>query len=282
MSARRRTAWWMLAGLIPGVMALIAESIPAHVPVAGILRPAAELQFEQYGVSYPLVRPFPVVEAPFVFQNRSPADVTIEAVEPSCGCLKWHFAEQKNTFAPGETGTLLVRMNTANERPGPHFYTLNVKTRGLRTHTEQLTFRVTLPDRKVSIEPAEVYFYNLNGRADSRTVYVTDYRQDAAAPLEVTGVESLSQHITAEVRPAEYDDQGRRRIPIVLSVPGDLPAARTSTFVRLVTSDPEFSHLVFPVLMQGVYGPPVDPDALVDIFEWVAPRMADNAEGTAH
>jgi hypothetical protein len=277
MPDKRRTAWWTLAGLIPCVMATIAETIPARSQVAFAPRPTAELQFDQYGVSYPQVQPYPVIEAHFDFQNRSPGAVTIEDVEPSCGCLRWHLAGTKKTYAPGESGSLVVRMHTANEKPGPHFYTLDVKTRGLRPHTEQLTFRVTLPERKVSIEPSEVYFYQLNGQADSRTIHVSDFRGDAVAPLEVLRVESMSRNVTAEVQPAETDEQGRRRIPIVLSVPGNVQNARETTFVRIVTSDPEFAQMAFPVLIEGrrvVYGPAIDEGSVVDIFLLIQEQLA--------
>jgi hypothetical protein len=270
MQDSRRSACWSLVGLIPCVMATIAESIPAHAPIAGAVRPASELQFDQYGVSYPLVAPTPVIEAHFDFHNRSPAAVTIEGVEPSCGCLRWHLAGARKTFAPGETGSLVVRMHTANERPGPHFYTLDVQIRGMRTHTEQLTFRVTLPERKVSIEPSEVYFYQLNGGADSRTIYVTDHRGGDGPPLEVLRVDSPSEHVAAVAGAPELDPHGRRRIPIVLTVPARLPPGRETTFVRIVTSDADFSQLAFPVLLQGpqeVYGPPIDELALIDVFE---------------
>ncbi len=280
MARRPRTAWWSLAGLIPCAMAVIAESIPAHSPVIQAVRPGNELRFDQYGVSYPQVAPYPVIEAHFDFQNCSPAAVTVEDVEPSCGCLRWHLAGAKKTFAPGETGSLVVRMQTANEKPGPHFYTLDVKTRGHSRETQQLTFRVTLPERKVSIEPSEVYFYQLNGQPDSRTIYITDYRTDGSPPLEVVRVESLSRQVTAEVQPAETDDQGRRRIPIVLSVPGAVPTGRETSLVRIVTSDPEFTQMGFPVLIEGpreVYGPPVDLATQVDVFQLLESRRTGEA-----
>jgi hypothetical protein len=162
-------------------------------------------------------------------------------------------------------------MHTANERPGPHFYTLTVNTRGLQVRSEQLIFRVTLPARKVSIEPAEVYFYQLNGQPDERTVYVTDEREQEGR-LRITGVESLSPLVSAQVLPEEPDDRGRTRIPIRLAVPGNVPPGRETTLVRMTTSDPEFPQLAFPVLIEGrrqVYGPPMAEGA-IDIFEVIA------------
>lgn len=277
MGDRRTTIWLTLAGLIPCAFAWIAAAIPTRASTS--VRPDAlpPLAFEQYGVSYPEVRPYPVVEAHFDFQNRGNSAITIEEVEPSCGCLRWHLQGAKETYLPGETGSLVVRLFTANEKPGPHFYTLNVTSRGRDTQQEQLSFRVVLPERKVSIEPAEVYFYQLNGEPDSRTVFLTDYRSDRQAPLQVTGVESLSPQITTEVLPAETDDQGRRRIPVLLTVPGVVSSGRETTFVRLATNDPEFSHIAFPVLIEGprnVYGPPVDEAAVVDIFEIIQSRYS--------
>ena len=251
-------------------MAVVAEAIPsAPVEPAPPSRTLPELAFSQYGVSYRDVQLRPVLDAHFDFENRSDAAITIERIEPSCGCLRCYPAREKKMYQPGERGTLMVRMFTANEQPGEHFYTIDVTVRGRERRTEQLTFRANLPERKISLEPSEVYFYQLSGEPDSRTVYLTDYRVSQASPLEVIQVAALSAQVTAEVHPAETDDSGHRRIPITLRVPGDVPPGRETTFVRIETNDAEFSQITFPVLIEGpreIYGPPMADTSATDVF----------------
>ncbi|MCA9053167.1 MAG: DUF1573 domain-containing protein [Planctomycetaceae bacterium] len=269
MAERRKTLWLTLAGLLPCLMAVVAEAIPARPAITTAAQALPELSFAQYGVSYPEGPPRPVIDAHFDFENRSDVPVTIDNIEPSCGCLRCYPARERKTYQPGETGTLVVRMFTANEKPGPHFYTVAVTVRGRETRTEQLTFRASLPERKISLEPSEVYFYQLTGEPDSRTIFLTDYRTEQSSPLEVVDVESLSPRITAKVHPIEEDPAGHRRVPITLTVPGDVPPGRETTFVRISTNDPEFSQLAFPVLIEGrreIYGPPIAETSGVDVF----------------
>lgn len=287
MAERRRSLALTLAALVPCLIAVVAEAIPARPVAVPEATPLPALAFSQYGVSYPHVEPMPVISAPFEFTNRGSVPLTIEKLEPSCGCLRVHMARGQKTFAPGESGALLVQMHTANEQPGMHFYTIDVTARGAEEQREQLTFRVVLPERKITIEPAEVFFYQLSGEPDSRTVYVTDHRETTSAALEVTEVQTValdadvSASLTAVALPAEVDERGHRRIPIVIHAPADVPLGRHTELVRIATNDPEFSQLTFPALVQGrteVYGPPVDVDGLVDVFEIMQSRQA-TAEG---
>lgn len=283
MAERRTSLTLLLIALAPCLVAVVAEAIPARPIDVPQSTPLPALAFSQYGVSYPHVEPMPVIAAPFEFTNRGSVPLTIEKLEPSCGCLRVHLARGQKTFAPGESGALLVQMHTANEQPGMHFYTIDVTARGAEEQREQLTFRVVLPERKITIEPAEVFFYQLSGEADSRTVYVTDHREATLTPLEVTTVQTVAlgtdvpASLTAVALPPELDEQGHRRIPIVIEAPGNVPPGRHTEIVRIATNDPEFSQLTFPALVQGrteVYGPPVDVDRLVDVFEIMQSRQA--------
>jgi hypothetical protein len=277
MDERRRNTCLVLLGLVPGVMALVAEAIPARMVSRSEAAVNPSLSFRQFGVSYPEVPAIPVIGAQFDFVNRGRVPLTIEKLEPSCGCLRVQTAKKVRTYAPGETGSILVHLNTANERPGPHHYSIDVVAVGEQTQREQLTFRLVLPERKVSIEPSEVYFYQLTGQSETRTVYLVDHRENPPAPLDVTAVTPVSSTLSATVLPAEQDAQGRRRIPIELSVPAEVAPGAEETFVRIETSDTEFSQLKFPVLIQGppeVYGPPIDFHALGDVFAVLDSRQA--------
>jgi hypothetical protein len=115
-------------------------------------------------------------------------------------------------------------------------------------HEQLVTFRLALPEQKVSVEPAEVYFYQLTGEPDERTIYVTDYR---GGRLEVTGAACTSELVSLEVLPPETDERGNHRTPIRVSVPGDVPPGREEARITIATSDPEFARVYAAVLIQG-------------------------------
>jgi hypothetical protein len=258
MRAAIHTLGLPLLGLLPCVSALaIASVTPRTAPGVSAARERAPLAFSQYGVSYGEIRPYPLVEAYYTFENLGNEPVSIDDVTPSCGCLRWELHGDQRTFAPGERGRLTVRLFTANEQPGEHSYAIDVRSRDQRTHAEQLMFRVTLPDRKVSVEPREVYFYQLHGQADERLVYVTDYREDATGPIEVTSASSTSDQVTVTVLPAEVDDAGRPRVPLRLSVPAEVAPGREIGHIVIETTDPLFRKITLPVLVQGRKSPEI-------------------------
>lgn len=264
MPRKLRRCWLILLGLLPCLGALAAGRLPPP-PLSLPARSLPPLSFDQYGVSYGQIGPQPVVEAHFTFRNVGDRPVTIERVVPSCGCLRWHLPGDQRTYRPGEPGCLTVRLATANERPGPHHYTLEVTTAGATPQTERLSFRVILPELKVTIDPAEVFFYQLSGRPDSRTVYVTDHRPGRTAPLQIVSAECSSPHIQVELGSPERDGDTGTRIPIHLTAAGKVPPGREITALRLTTNDAEFPRLLVPLLIEGPpssmpwpleYGPP--------------------------
>ena len=79
-------------------------------------------------------------------------------------------------------------------------------------------------------------------------MYVTDYRGNDIA---VTDVQSSSEFVTAEVRATEVDEYGNNRVPVVLHVPGVVPAGRAISSLTIHTNDPEFSVIRIPILVDG-------------------------------
>ncbi|MEZ6067944.1 MAG: DUF1573 domain-containing protein [Planctomycetaceae bacterium] len=251
MPSSSRNVWLLAVGLLPALVTLFAGmASPRPAPIAA-RAPNPPLAFTQYGVSYPEVRPFPQIEAYFTFENRGDQTVTIDKIEPSCGCVRWELAGEKQVFQPGERGRITLMLHTANEQAGEHDYSIAVTSHDSQPHREELTFRLTLPERKVTVEPREVYFYQLHGQPDERFVYIIDYRDDPVTPLEVTSVHSRSSQVAAEVMEAERDEVGHRRVPIRVSVPAEVKPGREITHVTVTTNDPLFPRISLPVLVQG-------------------------------
>ena len=244
--AGRRIAWVLL--LSPVLGALYAKSRPAE-PAAGITsRPPHNLAFDQYLVNLRDAPLRPVLSADYRFSNIGEQPVTITELAPSCGCLTPQLAKEKRTYEPGERGAFRVQIATANESPGPQEYTVDVKY--LDPDPQQVTvrFKVRLPERKISVEPAELAFFQYNGQPSERVIHVTDYRGPG---LEVLDASSTSDLLSCSVQPADVDEAGRHRVPVRLSVPGEVPPGRQLVTVTIRTSDPEFSHIRVPVLIDG-------------------------------
>jgi len=266
--ARPRRSWLALLGLVPCLASAGVALLPRAEPLPVPARSLPPLAFDQFGVSYGEIGPYPVVEGQFTFRNLGLKPVTIEKVEPSCGCLRWRLQGNQRTYRPGEPGCLTVQLHTANERPGPHHYEIDVVAVGDATQRERLSFRVTLPRRKITVDPPEVYFYRFNGEPDERLVQLYDSRADQEQPLAILAAESTSPLVTVETLPAERSPEGWR-LPMRLTSAGEVPTRRTTALVKIRTDDPELPLIAVPVLIEGltvqpvahqVYGPP-PPDA---------------------
>jgi hypothetical protein len=250
MTDRIRTLLLTAAALAPCVAAFGVAACPATTASSPVREMQPPLAFNQYGVSLGEIGPQPAVEAHFAFRNRGERPVTIDDVGLSCGCVRWALHGNQKTYQPGEYGRLILTLQTANEDPGPHHYTVEVASNDGQTRRDSLSFRVTLPDRKVAVEPHEVFFYQLHGQADERIIHVADDR-DGAAPLDVISASCTSQQVAVEVLPATKDERGRRRVPVRLKVPANVRAGREIAHVIIATSDPDYSRLAVPVLIQG-------------------------------
>lgn len=235
----------------PFAAALVAAAMPARPCEIGPAPARPALAFDQYAVDFREVPPRPVIQAHFDFTNQSDRPVEIAQIEPSCGCLDPKLYGNQTHYEPGERGRFYVTLHTANESPGPHGYTITVRYHDGELREETLAFRLALPERKVNVEPPEVYFYQLSGEPAEQVIYVTDYRD---AQLEVVSARCTSELVGVDVLPPEIDAEGHRRTPIRLRVPGDVPPGRQTGLVTIATTDPEFRQLFAAVLVHGAEG----------------------------
>jgi Protein of unknown function (DUF1573) len=246
-----------LLGLLPFLIALVCAAAatrpcPLSAPPARL-----PLVFRQYAVNLREVPARPIIEAYFDFANRGDQPVRITELKASCGCLAPRLLDRRlsafrrddqETFLPGERGRFSVSVRTANEEPGPHAYTVNVKYEDSVPHEQLVGFRVTLPERKLSVEPSELYFYPAPGQSESQTTWVTDYR---GGDIDVLDATCQIDFVKLEVLPRETDDLGNPRVPVRVTVPGDFPPGRHTGILTLHTSDPEFERIFAAVLVHG-------------------------------
>ncbi|MEX0726001.1 MAG: DUF1573 domain-containing protein [Planctomycetaceae bacterium] len=236
---------WVLL-FLPVVWALVSYvQGAAPNPVAPApARPA--LVFNQYLVDLGPVPPQRFVHALFQFTNRGTSDVDVTELLPSCGCLKPKL-EQRH-YAPGESGEFFLKIETAQENPGPHEYFVDINYTDPQPRSARVTFKVTLPYRQVLVEPPGLVFYQLSPVESSREVVITNFRP---RPMTVTGIRSNSEYVDAEVVSSDRDDDGFQRIKVNVTVPGDVPPGRQVAMVVVSTDDPEFPEIGVHVLIQG-------------------------------
>lgn len=252
--------------MVPAVVSLF-HSVAASrtlAAVSGTDRPA--LAFDQYMVNFGEAQPRPIHEAQFYFRNRSSHPVKITAVNPSCGCLTPRIVgfnaqrrhEERTEFAPGEYGVLAMGIRPAKEQPGDKAYNVVVDYDDGQKRSETLEFRITLPKKKLTVEPNELYFYQTTGEPDSRVIMVRDFRDK---PAEVVSVEVLTagrkgqgeafSGVNATLGQATAGADGERTIPIEVSVAPDQPTGRRNGWIVITTNDPDSPKVKIPLLVIG-------------------------------
>lgn len=245
MDGRKVLCALLLLPVAGAALAQMRPTLPAE-PAAG--EPIASLAFDQYLVNLRETPLRPTLSGDFRFTNLGETPLTITKLEPSCGCLTPQLAGDKRTYQPGERGLFRVDVATANEEPGPHEYTVKVHYADPQPQQVLVRFKLKLPERKVSVTPPELAFFQYNGQPSSRDIHITDYR---GSSLQVLEASSSSDVVSVSVQPAEVDEQGHHRVPVRLSVPGIVAPGRQMTTVTIRTSDPEFSVIRIPVLVDG-------------------------------
>ena len=238
----------VLAGLLPAVAAIfLTQPQPAGAVISG-RPPQKKFVFSQYAVNLGEVRPTGMIPAHFDFFNLGETPVEITSFEPSCGCLAPKLYDGKMVYAPQEQGRFYVSVNTATETPGPKEYTVAIKFNDGQPKQEIVTFRLTIPERKVSVVPSEVYFYQLHGKADFREIIVEDHRGKNLNVLDVECSTELADITLGQ----QVSVDGVTRTPIRIDVPADPPSGRHTGLIQIYTDDPDFPMIPVPVL---IYGP---------------------------
>ena len=105
----------LLFGLITAAMAAVTASL-----ALGLLGYAdgrtGPCQFSEPVHSFGGVGTNQKLEHRFVFSNVGDHPISIKSLKADCGCLA--YASDKKTFAPGDTGTIHVQLDTKGARPG--------------------------------------------------------------------------------------------------------------------------------------------------------------------
>jgi hypothetical protein len=175
----------------------------------------------------------------FVFVNRGTEAVEITQVKPSCGCLTPRL--DKRHLEPGETGTLLLEINTLTQPEGPHSWSVQLHYKG---GGQDRDFSLVLCARlltEVTVQPASLTLFT--DSALSHPLTLIDRRPQ---PLAITTVQTNHPAVRAVVQPPVRDLAGHFVSTIDLHVSPDCPEGRHERMLSLFTSDPLYPELRVP------------------------------------
>ena len=216
-------------------------------PMAAAQRKPA-LAFDQYLVDLEKVPPSEEVLGRFAFTNVGDQPVTIDELVPSCGCLRPQLL--RKVYAPGEAGTLPLKVQTANEPTGRREYSVTIKYRDPEPQQAHITFRVTLPEDQVFVRPRALIFYvsAQNERATLQELVITDRR---AQPLEIERIACANSSVEIGATwERETDEHGHRRFRIPVKVLPHPVNPRQQSVVTVYTRDPAYREIKVPLWVE--------------------------------
>jgi len=237
---------------LPFLLAIcLTQRVPVGKSVEGsIERPA--LAFSTYQNHIGQVSATGTIPVRFEFCNRGDGPVEIVELKPSCGCLAPKMMDNIKTLQPNQWGRFFATINTANETPGDKDYTIDVKYRADKElHHQTVRLQLIVPERKVTVVPSELYFYQLSGKPDSRTIKVQDHR---GTQLTVLDAQLNSDLASVELGKGHATENGVWETNVRVDVAGVVPNGRKIAMMTLTTDDPDYPQIKLPILIQGPTG----------------------------
>ena len=257
-SAGKRLLW--LATLGPLLLASIAYAMPSKpLPPLSVSKSRPALLFATYMYHHgdEAIELEPTLESEFRFRNEGTEPVRIISVERSCGCMVPRYPKE---VAPGETASLQVPLQTINQTPGPHEYTLTVHYEDPQPRQTTLTIKAVFPEKMVVVQPKALYLSQKSEKSfPLPTVSISDYRD---TPLKVNEVFSsatfisagISRGASAEIIQTSFTDSETPHASttnIAGEVAGSIPAGRHHALIAAATNDPDFPYVVVPMVVNG-------------------------------
>ena len=250
--ARKR----IVAGLIlllPIGGSLFYSFAPAKARSVENVKARPALVFQQYLIDRHMVdSDESKVRVYYRFKNVGKSPLTIKGIQPSCGCLQVRILKME--FQPKETGEFQLELDTAKSIPGDKQYDITVTYNDPEPREVKLMFRATVPEKKVSVRPRALIFYQFNAEPTKQELVVEDFRN---SNLQVLGASTDSDLATIEPLKLPAGSPAELKAKYEITVQGNIPSGRHRAAVTIVTDDPEYPELHVPLLIQG---PPTQAD----------------------
>lgn len=233
--------------LTPLIWSVVIHSGAAPTPMSIAVPDRPALAFRQYAVDLGPIQPTGEARATFIFVNRGAGPVEITKVVPSCSCLTPR-VEQK-PYEPGAEGKIVLRIQPANETPGPKELFADVSYNDPEPRTVRLTFKLVIPERQMTVSPPALMVVHPEGSEPTEARFtVTDGRKK---PFEILNVEVNSEMVTPVVGERTLSSSGEWSQSVTVTIPGALPSGKHQVLLRIRTSDLDFPELRVPLMLHG-------------------------------
>lgn len=175
----------------------------------------------------------------FIFVNRGSERVQITDVHPSCGCLAPQL--DKPNLQPGESGALLLEVNTLTQPAGLSSWRLTLRYKSGTVEQELPLYIRARIVTEITVEPPALAIYT--DTAIRHEITLIDRRTE---PLMVRAVPTSSPHVRTHLGEVRRDDAGYWRRTIEVEVLENCPEGTHAETLCICTSDPLYSELKVP------------------------------------
>lgn len=205
----------------------------------GSARARAELECPESVVDKGEVRSGLPLAHRFTVTNRGSEPVEVTDVNPSCGCLSPKL--DRRNLPPGESGQLLLEINTLTQPAGINSWRVTLRYRsGADEHELPLYINARIVT-EITVEPPSLAVYT--DSSISHEINVIDRRTE---PLIVRAVPTSSPYVRTRLGDLQRDAAGHWRRAIQLEVLEDCPEGTHQETLRICTSDPLYAELKVP------------------------------------
>ena len=220
----RRSPWLLVVGAI---LMLRTEAVRAELTCE---QPVAQKGEVPSGMS--LSHRFTIVNS-----GRDVIEVT--EVRPSCGCLAPKLDRRR--FQPGESGSLLLEVNTLTQPAGAHSWRTTIHYQAAGSSYELPLYIAARVVMEISVEPPSLAIYT--DSSISHEITVIDRRTE---PLIVRAVSASSPHVRTHLGELHRNEAGQWARSIQVEVLADCPEGTHEETLLIYTSDPSYPELKVP------------------------------------
>jgi hypothetical protein len=220
----RRSLWLLVVGAI---LMPRAEAVRAELTCEPAVAEKGEARSGK-----PLSHRFTIVNS-----GRDAIEVT--DVRPSCGCLAPKLDRRR--FQPGESGSLLLEVNTLTQPAGAHSWRATIHYQAAGNTHELSLYIAAQVVTEISVEPPSLAIYT--DTSISHEIAVIDRRTE---PLIVHAVSASSPHVRTHLGELHRNEAGQWVRSIQVEVLADCPEGTHEEALQIYTSDPSYAELKVP------------------------------------
>ncbi len=198
--------------------------------------------------------------AKYEFHNAGKKPILIKNIKPSCGCIRVRMRGQGKAIQPEEQGEFYLEVDTTGESSGRHEYQVRIDYVQVgdekKPLSENVLYRVEVPQKKITVRPNALIFYQLSSQETSQTIRLTDFRPGSS--FHITNIQVDSEYLRAGEAVATKDQHGHLQYSIPVTAQATVPDGKHTGSIIIDTDDREFPQIRIPVL---IFGPKQQVDA---------------------